>query len=59
MPESNYAFNRINNTQLKHIQLKENNVTCIPIARQRVDKHKPSTIEGHPLLGNGPVNTHS
>jgi hypothetical protein len=37
-------------------------VTCIPIARQRVGKDFPAiqahvTIEGHPLLDNGPVNT--
>jgi hypothetical protein len=33
------------------------------IARQRLDKHNPgvilSKIEGHPLLGNGLINTHS
>jgi hypothetical protein len=33
------------------------------IAGQRLGKHSPgvtlSTIEGHPLLGNGPINTHS
>jgi hypothetical protein len=33
------------------------------ITRQRLGKHIPevmlSTIEGHPLLGNGPINTHS
>jgi hypothetical protein len=38
-------------------------VTHMPIARQRLAKHIPeitlSTIEGHALLGNGPINTHS
>jgi hypothetical protein len=38
-------------------------VTYMPIARQRFGKHIPevtlSTIEGHPLLGNEPLNTHS
>jgi hypothetical protein len=38
------------------------NVTCILIARQQVGRHIPAThmhaiIEGHPLLGNGGVNT--
>jgi hypothetical protein len=37
--------------------------THMPIARQRLGKHIPevtlSTIEGHPSLGNGPINTHS
>jgi hypothetical protein len=37
-------------------------VTCIPIASQRFRKHIPAkdthAIEGHPLLGNGPANTH-
>jgi hypothetical protein len=37
---------------------------CIPIARQQVGRHIPVrhtrlTIEEHPLLGNGPVNTNS
>jgi hypothetical protein len=37
-------------------------VTCIPTARQRVDIHitatyAHATIDGHPLLGDGPVNT--
>jgi hypothetical protein len=40
-----------------------NIVTHMPIARQRLDKHIPevtlSTIEGHSLLGIGPINTHS
>jgi hypothetical protein len=35
----------------------------MPTARQRLDKDIPevtlSTIEAHPLLGNGPINTHS
>jgi hypothetical protein len=36
-------------------------VTCTPIARQRVGKHISAalayaTVEGYPLLGNGPVN---
>jgi hypothetical protein len=35
----------------------------MPIVRQRLDKHIPevtlSTIVGHPLLGNGPINMHS
>jgi hypothetical protein len=35
----------------------------MPIARQRLGEHIPevrfSTIEGHPLLGNGPINMHS
>jgi hypothetical protein len=43
-------------------QVANNNVTCIPIARQRLYKHVPAkqmhATEGHPLLGNGPVNTH-
>jgi hypothetical protein len=35
--------------------------TCIPIAKQRVGKHIPTThehvtIEGHPLLDNGQIN---
>jgi hypothetical protein len=34
-------------------------VTCIPIARQRLNKHIPATriqaAIGHPLLGNGSV----
>jgi hypothetical protein len=38
-------------------------VTRITIARQPVGKHIPATQAqatiGHPLLGNGPVNTHS
>jgi hypothetical protein len=39
-----------------------NIMTCISIDRQRVGKHIPTThekatIEGHPLLGNGSVNT--
>jgi hypothetical protein len=38
-------------------------VTCIRIARKRVGRHIPAThmnaTIGHPLLGNGPVNTHS
>jgi hypothetical protein len=33
------------------------------IARKLLGKHNPGvtlpTIEGHPLLGNGPINTHS
>jgi hypothetical protein len=40
-----------------------NIVTHMPIARQRLGKHIPeitfSTIQGHPLRGNGPINTHS
>jgi hypothetical protein len=37
-------------------------VTCIPIARQRVSKHIPTTqahatTGGHSLLGNEPVNS--
>jgi hypothetical protein len=35
----------------------------MPIARQWFGKHIPevmlSTIEGHPLLGNGKINMHS
>jgi hypothetical protein len=35
-------------------------VTCIPIAKQRLGKHIPAkrthATEGHPLLGNRPVN---
>jgi hypothetical protein len=38
-------------------------VTHMTIARQRLNKHIPkitlSTTEGHPLLGKGPINTHS
>jgi hypothetical protein len=38
-------------------------VTYMTIVRQRLGKHFPqvtlSTIEGQPLLGNGPINTHS
>jgi hypothetical protein len=38
-------------------------VTHMPFGRQRLGKHIPkitlSTIEGHPLLGNGPINMHS
>jgi hypothetical protein len=40
-----------------------NIVTCISMDRQRVGKHIPATqvhatIEGHPLLDNGQINTH-
>jgi hypothetical protein len=43
---------------------KQNIVMCIPNAGQWVGKHIPATqghttIEGYPLLGNGPVNKHS
>jgi hypothetical protein len=46
------------------VEYSMNIVTCIPIARQRVDKHIPATCvhateEGLPLLGNGAVNMHS
>jgi hypothetical protein len=38
-------------------------VTHMNIARQRLGKHIPevtlSIIEGHPLLGNGPINRNS
>jgi hypothetical protein len=38
-------------------------VTYMTTAKQRLGKHIPevtfATIEGHPLLGNGPINTHS
>jgi hypothetical protein len=38
-------------------------VTHMTIARQRLGKHIPgvtlSTIKGHPLLGNGSIDTHS
>jgi hypothetical protein len=38
-------------------------MTHMPIARQRlckqIPKHKRSTIKGHQLLGNGPMNIHS
>jgi hypothetical protein len=41
----------------------ENIVTHMPIAKQRLSKHIPevtlSTIEGHSLLGNEQINTHS
>jgi hypothetical protein len=44
------------------VDLVESVVTHMLIARQRLGKHIPevtlSTIEGHPLLGNGPINTH-
>jgi hypothetical protein len=40
-----------------------NIVTHMPLARQRLGKHIPevtlSTTEGHPLLGKGPIKTHS
>jgi hypothetical protein len=43
------------------IHYKENIVTCISIAKQRLGKHIPAkrtrSKEGCPLLGNGPVNT--
>jgi hypothetical protein len=39
------------------------NMTHMTIARQRLGKHIPNvtlpTIEGHSLLGNEPINTHS
>jgi hypothetical protein len=34
-------------------------VICRPIARQRVGKHVSVTIEGQPLLGNGPIDARS
>jgi hypothetical protein len=38
-------------------------VKRMSIARQRLSKHIPevtlSTVEGYPLLGNGPINMHS
>jgi hypothetical protein len=39
-------------------------VTFIPIAKQRAGKHilaiqEHENIEGHQLLGNGPLSTHS
>jgi hypothetical protein len=41
----------------------QNILTYMTIARQRLGKNVPevtlSTIEGHPLLGNEPINTHS
>jgi hypothetical protein len=39
-----------------------NIVTHMPIARKRLGKHIPEvrlSTTGHPLLGNGPINTHS
>jgi hypothetical protein len=50
-----------NNAFLLFISYKEDIVTCIPIARQRLGKHIQAAHEqaaiGHPLIGNGPVNT--
>jgi hypothetical protein len=42
------------------VNLVENIVTYIPIARQRLGKHIPAkcahATEGRPLLDNGPIN---
>jgi hypothetical protein len=58
LPSSSGSINIIIKSRAK-----ENTVTHMTIAGERLSKRIPeitlSTIEGYPLLRNGPINTHS